>query len=100
MIRPRDTFMVNVAEALTGAAAAGMGICLLPSYVAAPALRRRSLVRVLPRHSLHVRHIYALYPSRRFLDAKIRTWVEFLKMELPKMFEEDEAALNDPVNWA
>ncbi|MFS2125705.1 LysR family transcriptional regulator [Pseudomonas sp. Pseusp97] len=100
VIRPRDTFMVNVAEALTGAAAAGMGICLLPSYVAAPALRRRSLVRVLPRHSLHVRQIYALYPSRRFLDAKIRTWVEFLKAELPRVFEEDEAALNDPVNWA
>ncbi|MBF6949408.1 LysR family transcriptional regulator, partial [Acinetobacter baumannii] len=63
-------------------------------------LRRRSLVRVLPRHSLHVRQIYALYPSRRFLDAKIRTWVEFLKAELPRVFEDDEAALNDPVNWA
>ncbi|MNO77260.1 HTH-type transcriptional regulator DmlR [compost metagenome] len=100
VIRPRDTFMVNVAEALAGAARAGMGICLLPSYVAAPALRHRALVRVLPEHRLHVRQIFALYPSRRFLDAKIRTWVEFLKEELPKAFADDEKVLSHQSNWA
>ncbi|WP_043248154.1 LysR family transcriptional regulator [Pseudomonas knackmussii] len=100
VIRPRDTFMVNVAEALAGAARANMGICLLPSYVAAPALRQGELVRVLPEHRLHVRQIFALYPSRRFLDAKIRTWVEFLKEELPSAFDADERVLNDAKHWA
>ena len=55
------------------------------SAVAAAALRNGELLRVLPGHAMHQRTIYALYPSRRYLDAKIRTWVEFLKMELPKM---------------
>ncbi|KAF1053562.1 MAG: HTH-type transcriptional regulator DmlR [Stenotrophomonas maltophilia] len=100
IIRPRDTFMVNVAEALAGAARSDMGICLLPSYVAAPALRQRALVRVLPEYSLHARQIYALYPSRQFLDAKIRTWVDFLKEELPRAFEADEAVLVDRQYWA
>ncbi|MNP07561.1 HTH-type transcriptional regulator DmlR [compost metagenome] len=100
VIRPQDTFMVNVAEALAGAARAGMGVCLLPSYVAAPALRHRELVRVLPEHRLHVRQIFALYPSRRFLDAKIRTWIEFLKEELPRAFAEDEQVIGHPSNWA
>lgn len=100
VIRPRDTFMVNVAEALAGAARAGMGVCLLPGYVAAPALRQGELVRLLPERRLHVRQIYALYPSRRFLDAKIRTWVEFLKEELPQAFAADERVLNDRRLWA
>jgi hypothetical protein len=44
--------------------------------------------------------VYALYPSRRFLDAKVRTWVDFLKAELPKLFAEHEAVMDDPRHWA
>lgn len=78
-IRPGETFKVNVAEAMSSAAEAGMGICLLPDYVAVPALQRGSLVRLLSQFRLHKKSIYALYPSRRFLDAKVKTWLEFLK---------------------
>jgi DNA-binding transcriptional LysR family regulator len=38
-------------------------------------------------------NIYALYPSRQYLDAKIRTWVDFLRDELPATLQADEAAL-------
>ena len=100
VISPGDGFQVNVSEAMVQAAAAGMGICLLPNFVAARALREGSLVRLLPAWRLHERNIYALYSSRRFLDAKIKTWVEFLKAELPLVLERDSADLDNPAYWA
>ncbi|MBN0056362.1 LysR family transcriptional regulator, partial [Pseudomonas aeruginosa] len=81
-VSPHNTFMVNVAEVMAQAAKADLGIALLPSYVAAAALRNGELLLVLPGHAMHQRTIYALYPSRRYLDAKIRTWVDLLQQEL------------------
>ncbi len=100
LIHPGDTFKVNVAEAMASAAEAGMGICLLPDYVAAPALQRGTLVRLLPGFRLQCKHIYALYPSRRFLDAKIKTWLDFLKLELPKAFDSYHQIIQNPNYWA
>lgn len=99
-IRPGETFQVNVAEAMAQAAGAGMGICLLPDLIAAQAFQRGRLVRLLPQHRLHERGIYALYPSRRFLDAKVKTWIEFLKEELPRASNAYQAILEDPSYWA
>jgi DNA-binding transcriptional LysR family regulator len=53
----------------------GMGIGMVPLYAAIDGLRERTLVRVLPAYTLQKMNVYALYPSRRFLDAKTRTWV-------------------------
>ena len=39
--------------------------------------------------------IYALYPSRQFLDAKTRTWVEFMRDFLPARLQADEAAVSE-----
>src|SRR5690606_19875342 len=64
VVVPGKTFKVNVAEAMSSAAEAGMGICLLPDYVAASALQRGSLVRLLPHFHLQEKTLYALYPSR------------------------------------
>lgn len=99
-IRPGHVFQVNVAEAMAQAAQAGLGICLLPDYVAVGSYQRGSLVRVLPHYRLHEKSIFALYPSRRFLDAKVRTWVEFLKQEIPKVLEMHQAIVDDPAHWA
>ena len=99
-IRPGNVFQVNVAEAMAQAAQAGLGICLLPDYVAVDSYQRGSLVRVLPHYRLHEKSIFALYPSRRFLDAKVRTWVEFLKQEIPKVLEKHQAIVDDPAHWA
>jgi len=98
-ILPGETFKVNVAEAMSSAAEAGMGVCLLPDYVAVPALQRGSLVRLLPQYRLQEKTIYALYPSRRFLDAKVRTWIEFLKQQLPQAFFGYHQVLQNPEYW-
>ncbi|ABC38600.1 LysR family transcriptional regulator [Burkholderia thailandensis] len=86
-------FRVNVAEALAAGIREGMGIGVLPLYSAIAGLRHGDFVRVMPEYRSHVMNIYALYASRQYLDAKIRTWVDFLRDELPSILEADEAAL-------
>ena len=84
-IAPDNTFRTNVADAMVKATQEGMGISLLPFFSACPALQDGSLVRVLPAYTLRERSIFAVYPSRRFLDAKVRTWVENLRVQLPAL---------------
>jgi len=84
---------VNIAESLVVAIREGMGIGTLPLYAAIDGLRDGSMVRVLPEHTLQKTSIYALYPSRKFIDAKTRTWVEFLRTHMPKVIARDEALL-------
>ena len=88
-------FQVNTADAMTEAIKAGIGIGALPLYSAVGGLRDGSLVRVLPNHRLFPLGIYALYPSRQFLDAKTRTWVEFMRDFLPARLQADEAAVSE-----
>ncbi|MCP1607822.1 LysR family transcriptional regulator [Pseudomonas citronellolis] len=95
-----DVLKVNLPEAACVAAASGLGVCLLPSFVAAKALLDGSLVRILPAYRLHARDVFALYSSRHYLDEKIRTWVEFLKARLPEAFDRDRQILDDPGFWA
>lgn len=100
IIHPGESFKVNVAEAMSSAAEAGMGICVLPDYVAVPALQRGTLLRLLPQFRLQEKRIHALYPSRRFLDAKVTTWLDFLRQELPLAFSGYHQALQNPGYWA
>lgn len=68
----------NNGELLASAAAAGSGICLEPSFIVDDALRKGRLVRLLPGWKTDVYTIYAVYPSRHLLPAKVRTFVDFL----------------------
>lgn len=91
----RSVFQVNTADAMTEAVKAGIGIGALPVYSAIAGLRDGSLVRVLPQYRLYQLKVFALYPSRQYLDAKIRTWVEFLRDTLPERLQADEASLQE-----
>lgn len=99
VVDPGDTFKVNHSQALAFTAAAGMGICVLPSFVAAPAFVQGSLVRILPDYQLHPRNVYAVYSSRKFLDAKISAWIELLKGQLPHQLASHLATVNAPRYW-
>jgi DNA-binding transcriptional LysR family regulator len=86
-------FQVNTVEAMGEAVKAGMGIGALPIYSALQGLQEGSLVRVLPDYTLYPLGVFALYPSRQYLDAKIRTWLEFLREYLPERLAADERSL-------
>lgn len=85
---------VNVAEALGEAIRAGMGIGMLPIPTALQGMRDGSLVQVLPHARLKPNTVYALYASRQYLDAKIRTLVEFLREAVPQRIAEHERELD------
>ncbi|SOF01709.1 transcriptional regulator, LysR family [Burkholderia sp. OK233] len=93
MMEVNGPVQVNIAESLIVAIREGMGIGMVPLYAAIAGLRDGTLVRVLPEYTLQKMNVYALYPSRKFVDAKTRTWVEFLRAHLPKVIARDEALL-------
>jgi DNA-binding transcriptional LysR family regulator len=87
------SFQVNVAEAMAVSVREGMGIGLLPIYSAIGGLRSGELVWILPEYKSQEMNVYAMYPSRQYLDAKIRTWVELLRERLPVTLANDQAEL-------
>ncbi|WP_227747281.1 substrate binding domain-containing protein [Paraburkholderia franconis] len=89
----RARFRVNDTEAVRVALRAGAGIGALAVYLAIDDLRTGTLIRVLPQFQLPTRNVYSVYPSRRYLDAKIRTFVDFVKEELSARISSQEAAL-------
>ncbi|MCS3469111.1 DNA-binding transcriptional LysR family regulator [Pseudomonas sp. JUb42] len=93
-------FTTNVADAMVKATQEGMGISLLPFFSTTQALREGTLLRLLPDYRLRERNIFALYPSRRFLDAKVRTWVAFLQEQLPLLLAGHVRVIENPEYWA
>jgi DNA-binding transcriptional LysR family regulator len=76
---PDDRFKVNMPDAMAVAVLEGMGIGALPTFTVRSLLRSGALKRVLPEYQLQTLNVFAVYPSRQYLDAKIKTWVEFLR---------------------
>lgn len=72
-------FSVNDMDSMAQALRDGAGIGLLAAFSAMDDLRSGALVRVLPQYHTQVRNVYAVYPSRQFVDAKIKRFVEALK---------------------
>ncbi len=86
-------FQVNGADSMAVAVREGMGVAVLPTYSAMRWLKSGELVWILPEYTTMPLNIYALYPSRQYLDAKIRTWIDFLLEELPATLAAEQAAL-------
>lgn len=93
---PISPFHVNTADAMTVAIKNGMGIGIQPIASAVDGLRAGTLVRVLPDYHFEEFNLFAIYPSRKFVDAKIKTWVAFLKDYIPGLLASDEDIVGSP----
>jgi DNA-binding transcriptional LysR family regulator len=71
-------FASNNGRALCQAAALGMGITQAPEFSVANYLAQGKLVEVLQEFRIPALAIYAIYLQRRFLPAKLTTFVDFL----------------------
>ena len=71
-----------------------MGIGIWPVHATIKGLSDVPLVRVLPRYHLEELSLNAIYPSRHFLDAKIKIRVEYLKNSLSEVLADRKAVLN------
>lgn len=74
----RSRLSVNNGDFIAAAAAAGMGIARLPTFIAADYLRDGRLRRVLTEWTLPSLAVYAVYPKARALPAKTRRLIDFL----------------------
>ncbi|MBP0595047.1 LysR family transcriptional regulator [Paraburkholderia sp. LEh10] len=93
-IEVNGSLQVNIADLLATGIQNGMGIGMLPVYAAIEGLKNGSLTRVLPTYIVRTENIYVIYPSRRFVDAKVRTWVAFLRGTIPGLVDRDKSLLN------
>jgi DNA-binding transcriptional LysR family regulator len=79
-ITPRMT--ATSGELLRQSALAGAGIILCPTFLVGDDLKAGTLREILPRYHPVDRNMYAVYPSRRQLSAKVRSFVEHLATQI------------------
>jgi len=75
----------NNGDTCRAAALAGRGIILQPSFMIAADLECGDLVEVLPEYKGVELGVYAVYPSRKLLSAKVRVLVDFLAEKITNM---------------
>lgn len=77
-------FRANNSLLLIDAMRRGTGIGLVPRVMARDALRDGSLEEALADFRTEPRQLYAVYPSRAHLPARVRALVDFLRSHLPQ----------------
>ncbi|MCB1740836.1 MAG: LysR family transcriptional regulator [Gammaproteobacteria bacterium] len=79
-------FVSNNADVLVEAARQGLGLVHMPNWLVADDVRCGRLQQVLPEYQVGPDDrnvaIYAVYPSRRHLSAKIRAFVDYMSEHL------------------
>ncbi|MBC7313991.1 MAG: LysR family transcriptional regulator [Rhizobium sp.] len=69
---------VNSPLATLRAARAGLGVAMIPDFIARPYIETGELVSLFDDYLPKDRGIYAVYPHRRYLPAKVRAFVDYL----------------------
>lgn len=96
-IQPRGPVVGDTPEVVMQSVLDGLGVALLPRHNVVDALRAGALVHVLPKWQSPEIGVFLLTPSRKFLDAKTREWMNLLKVEVPAALERDAALFANPV---
>ena len=78
----RTQINANNGEALTEAAAQGLGITCQPDFIAQPYLASGKVKEILTNYSLPELGIYAMLPSNRQIPHRVRVLMEFLISEI------------------
>ena len=77
-IKVKGPLCADNGDVLKTAALSGLGITLLPTFIAGPDLCAEKLQQVLTDYCPPEISINAVFPSHRYLSAKVRTFVDFL----------------------
>ena len=87
---------VNSPAAIRQLAIAHQGVALVAEFIVRDALEAGSLVEVLPGTLDYAWSIYAVYPRRRYLPARVRVFVDHLAQVLAKGVQTPSAVWRDP----
>lgn len=71
------SYRVNNSEAILAAILEGIGVGRLPTFVAGPLVRSGQLVNLFPDYRIPDHTLYAVFPERQYLPAKVRVFLEF-----------------------
>jgi DNA-binding transcriptional LysR family regulator len=77
-VRGHTRLRADNGEMLRAAAEAGLGICILPSFIAAAAFEAGTLEPLLRDYPLEEAGLYAVMPPGRATTARVRALVDFL----------------------
>lgn len=77
-VRVNVSMQASSGDYLANAAAHGMGVIILPTFIAAESIRRGNLVPLLTDYTWPVTPAYAVYPPTRHLSFRVRAFIDFL----------------------
>ena len=69
----------NNVSAVLAAVRAGLGVALMPRYVAEESIKAGTVVEVLADHGLAEQEIHAVFPSPKLVPGKVSSFVAFLQ---------------------
>ncbi len=81
-VRVGGRLTANNGESLRRAAESGLGIALIPAFILGRSIEQGRLAPVLPDVELETLGIYAVYPPGRFVQPKLRAFIDFLAERL------------------
>lgn len=81
-VTTHSRLVANSGEVMQDLALAGLGLAVLPLFIAADALRAGTLIHVLPNESPLPDTIYAVYPPTRHVTRRVRMLVDHLSLYL------------------
>jgi DNA-binding transcriptional LysR family regulator len=79
-VATRSRIVANNGETMRDAALAGLGLAILPRFIAAPALADGRLIEVLPHEEPVPSPLAALYPPTRHVSRKVRALIDHLAL--------------------
>jgi DNA-binding transcriptional LysR family regulator len=93
-VRSAGPIRADNGDMLRLAALSGAGLIFQPRFIVADDLEAGRLVQVLPDYTSAELGIYVVYPSRKHLSAKVRTFVDFLVERLGVAQTEPASGIN------
>lgn len=88
-LTPDASCIADAPDMVQVIAEAGMGVALLPLFSVIDSVRAGRLTHVLAAWRSPDIGVFALMPSRHYLDAKTRVWLEFARDEIAPAIEYD-----------
>lgn len=76
---PKGRFKVNDIVAAKEAALSALGIVVLPKIIAAEEVKNKQLIPLLSDCEFPTFFLYAVYPSRQWIPAKLKAFLEYLE---------------------
>ncbi len=81
-VLPRGNFSVNNSEAIRRALLDGLGIAQMPTFIVAKDIAAGKLQAIMHQYALPLHAIYAVFPDRKHLPLKVRSFIDFITEKL------------------